>query len=91
MDFENETTGKWSCRIIDPGHKGFDSVSNTIQDVVAYIIGDLKFLSMMLGKEYFDSFWCILCKLGLNDWRECSQDHGELWTLDKLIAQAAKI
>ena len=52
------------------------------------MVGDLKFLSMMLGKEDFDSYWCYLCMLSHPDWQQKGYASGELWTLDKLKKQA---
>ena len=34
--------------------------------VEAFMIGDLKLLAMMLGKENFDGNWCYLCQLYIN-------------------------
>ena len=53
------------------------------------MIGDLKFLSMMLGKENFETYWCILCQLAKKDWQDAWYDATELlWTLEKLKEQA---
>ena len=53
------------------------------------MVGDLKFLSMMLGKVDFDSYWCYLCMLSHPDWQQKGYaSDGELWTLDKLKKQA---
>ena len=52
------------------------------------MVGDLKFLSMMLGKVDFDSYWCYLCMLSHPDWQQKGYASGELWTLDKLKKQA---
>ena len=82
----DESTGQWNCTTIDKTDSAFQSS----HDVTAYMIGDLKFLSMMLGKENFDGYWCYLCKLSHPEWQPEGYTEGELWTLDKLKEQAEK-
>ena len=55
---------------------------------MAYMIGDLKFLCMILGKENFDGYWCYLCSLFYDDWQKEGHTCGTPWTLEKLKAQA---
>ena len=81
-------TGKWKCNIIDKDHVDFNSNHNCVHDAVSYMIGDLKFLSMMLGKENFDGYWCYLCKLCHPEWQAHGYACGDLWNLDGLGAQA---
>lgn len=88
--FKQNDDGKWECKIIDPGHADFEKESDLICEVTAFMIGDLKFLSMMLGKENFDTYWCYLCMLSHADWQKYGHDVGEMWSLDKLIDQAEK-
>jgi len=54
------------------------------------MIEDLKFLSMMLGKENSDRNWCYLCQLYIDDWKRLDQYHlkGREWTLGLLKQQA---
>ena len=49
-----------------------------------FLCGDLKFLFMMLGREDFDTFWCLYCKLFKDDWQDDDHAEGELWTLQDL-------
>ena len=84
---DNET-GKWTCKIIDKDHADFESTSTAVHNPLTFMVGDLKFLSMMLGKENFDSYWCYLCMLGHADWQKHGYTPGELWSLDKLKKQA---
>ena len=55
------------------------------------MVGDLKFLSMMLGKENFDTIWCYLCNLRNTQWQKKGHARGELWTLEALRTQAKKV
>ena len=50
---KNKENGRWKCTIIDPDHDEFKSESNHIHDGAAFVVGGLKFLSMMLGKGFF--------------------------------------
>ncbi len=57
-------TKEEESHIQDVGQGEGDSVikeeEDHIHDVVAFMIVNLKFLSMMLGKEDFDDYWCYL-------------------------------
>jgi len=86
--FKQNEDGKWECKIIDPGHDNFKKDSNLICEVTAYMIGDLKFLSMMLGKENFDTYWCYLCMLCRPEWQKIGHELGEEWDLDKLVRKS---
>ena len=86
---KNDTTGRWKCSIIDKDHIDFSSGIDTICDVTPYMIGDLKFLSMMLGKENFEGYWCILCKMCHPEWQQGGYDVSTLlWDIEQLKAQA---
>ncbi|KAL7539781.1 hypothetical protein ACHAXR_011204 [Thalassiosira sp. AJA248-18] len=79
---------KWRCKIIDSNET--EDKALTYHDVLPYMIGDLKFLAMMLGKENFEGQWCYLCQLFHTQWK----DHAALgspWTLDLLKEQAKKV
>ena len=81
---------KWNCTIVSPDHADFQSEDKSVMDVVAFMIGDLKFLSMMLGKENFDGGHCYLCNLYIDEWQKVDHEPGQCWTLEKLKQQAAK-
>ena len=83
---KNVATGKWKAFIIEKDHADFDGDATI--DAEAFMIGDLKFLSMILGKENFDGLWCYLCQLYYDDWQKEGHDCGTPWTLDALKAQA---
>ena len=57
---KNVDTGKWKAVIIDKDHVDFGG-DNVIEDTTAFMVGDLKFLSMIFGKDNFDGLWCYLC------------------------------
>ena len=87
VKFIQNDEGKWNCTIIDKDDVEFNA-SNTI-DAEAFMIGDLKFLSTILGKENFDGQWCYLCKLFYSEWQK-GDVCGIPWTLKDLIAQSEK-
>ena len=62
---KNSDDGKLKAYIINKDHMDFDG-EKTI-DMTAYMIGNLKFLCMILGKENFDGYWCYLCSLFYDD------------------------
>ena len=86
---DNETQ-RWYCTILDPDHEDFKADDDTIKEVVPFIIGDLKFLSMMLGKENFDTGHCFQCTLYIDEWQKKDHEPGECWTLAMLKEQAKK-
>ena len=85
---QDEESKKWTATIVMNNETTDDPL---ICDVTEFMIGDLKFLSMMLGKENFDSIWCILCQLRNVDWQKKGHKLGELWTLKTLIQQAKDV
>ena len=85
VKFEKNDDGKWKASIIDQDHVDFNG-DDTV-DTTAFMIGDLKFLSMILGKENFDGLWCYLCSLYYDDWQKDGHECGTPWTLDRLKAQ----
>ncbi|OEU21464.1 hypothetical protein FRACYDRAFT_235090 [Fragilariopsis cylindrus CCMP1102] len=53
-----------------------------IKDKVLFLgVGDLKFVSMSLGKVNMDSHWCHLCDLSPNEWMNLDHSEGNNWTL----------
>ena len=68
-----------------------DEASSTgvIKNPRSYLTGDLAFLSIMLGKENFEGWWCNFCKGYRPNWQQkgCSF---QPWSITKLIAQALK-
>ena len=89
---EVEGVIKWKCSLIKKDTTNVEPTSDLVQKVEAFMIGDLKFLSIMLGKENFDCNWCYLCQLYTDKWKRC--DHKPLdgirWTLQKVVDQAGK-
>ena len=51
-------TGKWNCTLIGKDDADFATSSSSVHNPLTFMVGDLKFLSMMLGKEDLDSYWC---------------------------------
>ena len=49
--------------MIDHDHADFHSESDNVIDPEAFMVGNLLFFSMMLGKENFDLHWCYLYML----------------------------
>ena len=66
----NSKSKRWKVYIIDRDDADFDSDSDNVIDPEAFMVGDLNFFSMMLGKENFDSYWCYLCMLCHADWQK---------------------
>ena len=86
---QNKETKKWECTLVS---KEEEHPDDDIQvDVLTYMIGDLKFLSVMLGKENFEGLWCFLCQLYHDDWKEHGHAAGNFWDLDELRRQAEKV
>ena len=81
---------KWNCTIVSPDDADFQSKDKSVMDAVAFMIGDLKFLSMMLGKENFDGGHCCLCDLYIDEWQKLGHEPGQYWTLEAFKQQAAK-
>ena len=55
-----------------------------------FLIGDLKFLFMMLGRDGYSGRQCLHCKLFAKDWKEKYADgqiqcSGEVCTIEKLL------
>jgi hypothetical protein len=46
-----------------------------------FVMGDLVFQAMALGKESMEGHWCMQCKA---TWQQFS-DNCELWTMDELV------
>ncbi|KAL7544955.1 hypothetical protein ACHAWF_008325, partial [Thalassiosira exigua] len=57
--------GKRTCSLVDlPPEPAATPVAEAgVQDITAYMVGDLKFLSMMLEIGNFDGYWCYICRL----------------------------
>jgi hypothetical protein len=53
--------GCWSCTLIDKDDNEYHMESNTTNNVILFMVGDLKFYSQMLGKVEFDGGWCYHC------------------------------
>lgn len=85
---EVEGQQKWYCTIVDPGSACYRPADPSVIDVVAFVIGDLKFLSMMLGKENFDTGHCFQCQLYIDQWQHKIHNRGECWTINKINEQA---
>ena len=68
LNEDGEEGEQWSCSLICEGDADYNTNSDTIHDVQAFMVGDLKFFSQMLGKEGFDSNWCSHCQLNRNEW-----------------------
>jgi len=77
---------KWECKIVDDKHADFKHPLNA-KGVEAFMVGDLKFYSQMLGKEDFASAWCCLCQLKHAQWQGLADTPGVLWTLDLIKQQ----
>ena len=88
---KDEDSNKWNCRLINPDHANYNTISDNILDVTAFMVGDLKFLSMMLGKENFEGDWCHICRLQSTQWQDVEYDRDDLWTLDGLKEQADNV
>ena len=88
---KDAATSKWTCSVISPLHEEFSSASPNLVDCNAYMVGDLKFMSMMLGKEDFDSYWCYVCSLCHAVWQDEGHADGFEWSLEKLKEQEAKV
>ena len=55
------------------------------------LIGDMKYLMMMLGRDGYSSSQCLYCLLIGSEWKKLHKNGkilcgGELWTMEKLIA-----
>ena len=73
---KDDKSGIWECSVITSEHPQYNSnLPNTVE-CQAFMVGDLKFLLMMLGKEDFDSYWCYLCSLCHREWQENGHDPG---------------
>ena len=57
-----------------------------------FLIGDLKFLFMVVGRSGLSGHWCLYCKLKKSEWKlkhkEKNSIHcnAELWTIEDLLA-----
>jgi len=82
----------WKCNLVTKDDDDIDTTLDMVRDVDAFMIGDLKFLSMMLGEENFDGNWCYLCQLYIDECELHDHKHidGIRWTLKKLSDQAVK-
>mgnify|MGYP000582880178 CR=1 FL=1 len=63
-------------------------------DLELYLIGDLKFLFMMLGRSGYSSSWCLYCKLKKAQWTDLHRERascdcqGVPWTIDDIFHTA---
>jgi hypothetical protein len=76
----------------------FEELNNDASDTVLdtemrlYLIGDLKFLFTMMGRDGHSGSWCIYCVLKQSQWTAIHGDNDEgkcnseanLWTIEKL-------
>jgi hypothetical protein len=63
----------------------------SIHDVNVFGVGDLAFISMVLGKVNMDGCWCYLCDLSPAEWAEKDHDQGCPWTLSRMNEKLAKL
>ncbi len=63
---------------------------HVVLEHVSFLVGDLAFLSVMLGKEGFESYWCNWCNLNKTQWQETGHKDGVQWLFDLTVAQAKK-
>ena len=57
----------------------------------SFMVGDLAFLAVMMGKPNFSGAWCCWCKLTKDEWQNASAnvDVDLLWDMAGIIEQAA--
>jgi hypothetical protein len=60
-------------------------------DVKVYVVGDLAFVSMILGKVNMDGHWCYLCDHSSNKWSKPDHTEGRPWTLTRMEDIISKI
>jgi hypothetical protein len=59
-------------------------------DLKMYLVGDLKFLFMMLGRDGFSGSWCLYCSPKQSEWKKQHSEFdsihcgAEEWTISKL-------
>jgi hypothetical protein len=54
----------------------------------SFLVGDLAFLAVVMGKENFSSSWCNWCHLSKADWQNaCPVDDKMLWNIYKIKVQ----
>ena len=54
----------------------------------SFLIGDLAFLSVMMGKENYSGSWCNWCKCTKEEWvRGADVDDNYLWDINKIKQQ----
>jgi hypothetical protein len=56
-----------------------------------YGVGDLAFVSMILGKVNMDDHWCYLCDLSPNEWSKLDHTEGRPWALTRMEDIISKI
>lgn len=63
----------------------------SLHEVQVLGVGDLAFISMVLGKVNMDGQWCYLCDLSPNQWCESMHTPGRPWTLHLMNEKLAKL
>ena len=58
--------------------------SNKYYKIKVLGVGDLKFISMALGKVNMDAHWCFLCNLSKEVWKDIGCPEGNKWTLESM-------
>ena len=57
-----------------------------------FLIGDLKYLFMVLGRSGFSGSWCLYCQLKQSEWvrqhkaKNCIHCNGKKWTIEEILA-----
>jgi len=60
--------------------------------VELFVVGDLAFLSMILGKESMAPHWCWRCQYSKSDWTNIKDPRvGTEWTLDNLQLHLSRL
>jgi hypothetical protein len=79
-----------TVEFVDPPIDGATNQAN-LWAIKVLSTGDLKYLSMILGKVNMDPHWCPFCTLSAQEWKIRGHERGLLWTLDSMEAVRTKI
>jgi hypothetical protein len=80
-----------SVEFVDPPIDGAANQATNLRPIKVLSTGDLKYLSMILGKVNMDPHWCPFCTLSAHEWKIRGHEKGLPWTLDSMEAVRTKI
>jgi hypothetical protein len=80
-----------SIEFVDPPTNHSGEIPNNFRPIKVFSTGDLKYLSMTLGKVNMDSKWCPFCKLSPHEWKVRGHEPGAPWTLEAMEEVRRKI